>query len=176
MSYNASPTFFDDLTAAASRQAEYPNLTQAIWETGGNAGASNAHGLGINVAGGTLPSIPTIPVNGIGMNWTLADQFSVARTPQVSQMIGGTGFVPRSGNFATTWDTTQTLYTTQGAESSGGIYGNGSAVSPLMSINTATNQANEADGTPADDAYPVIDGDATLANLTSGWTSVVPPA
>ena len=174
MSYNASPTFFDDLTAAASRQAEYPNLTQAIWETGGNAGASNAHGLGINVAGGALPEATGF--NSIGMNWTLADQFSVARTPQVSQVIGGSGFVPRSGNVATTWDIAQALYTPQGAASSGGIYGNGSAVSPLMSINTATNQANEADGTPADDAYPVIDGDATLANLTSGWTSVVPPA
>ena len=171
MSYNASPTFFDDLTAAASRQAE-TTITAAAWETGGNAGASNAHGLGINIDGGALPAIPTIPVNGIGMNWTLADQFSVARTPQVSQVIGGSGFVPRSGNVATTWDTTQALYAPQGAAGSGGISGNGSAVLPLMSINTATNQADESDGTPAYDAYPTIDGQATLPALT-GWVSVV---
>tara|TARA_R110002167_G_scaffold6412_3_gene29676 strand:- start:8650 stop:9168 length:519 start_codon:yes stop_codon:yes gene_type:complete len=171
MSYNASPTFFDDVTAAASRQAEYANLTQSGWESGGNAGASNAHGLGINIDGGELPAIPTIPVNGIGMNWTLTDQFSVARTPQVSQVIGGAGFVPRGGNVATTWDTTQALYTPQGAASSGGISGNGSAVSPLMSISTATNQVDEADGTPAYDAYPTIDGQATLTALDPGWVS-----
>ena len=171
MSYNASPTFFDDLTSAASRQAEYPNLTQSSWETGGNAGASNAHGLGINIGGGELPGIPTIPVNSIGMNWTLTDQFSVAREPQVSQVIGGAGFVPRDGNVPTTWDQSEALYTPLGAASSGGISGNGSAVSPLMSINTATNQNDEADGTPAYDAYPTIDGQAHLPALT-GWVSV----
>tara|TARA_R110000737_G_scaffold2488_1_gene6883 strand:+ start:176 stop:688 length:513 start_codon:yes stop_codon:yes gene_type:complete len=170
MSYNASPTFFDDLTAAASRQAEYPNLTQSSWETGGNAGASNAHGLGINVAGGELPA--ETGFNGVGMNWTLLDQEEAIRTPQVSQVIGGAGFVPRGGNVATTWDTTQALYTPQGAAGSGGISGNGSAVSPLMSIATATNQADEADGTPADDAYPTIDGQAHLATLGAGWVSV----
>ena len=169
MSYNASPTFFDDLTAAASRQAE-TTITAADWETGGNAGASNAHGLGINVAGGELPA--ETGFNGVGMNWTLLDQEEAVRTPQVSQVIGGSGFVPRGGNVATTWDTTQALYTPQGAAGSGGISGNGSAVSPLMSINTATNQADESDGTPAYDAYPTIDGQATLPALT-GWVSVV---
>lgn len=171
MSYNASPTFFDDLTAAGSRQTE-TGITQTAWETGGNAGASNAHGLGIDVAGGELPAPRTPPYAGIGMNWTLLDQLEVARTPQVSQVIGGAGFVPRSGNVATTWDQSQALYTPLGAASSGGISGNGSAVSPLMSINTATNQDDEADGTPAYDAYPTIDGQATLNTLTTGWESV----
>ena len=171
MSYNASPTFFDDLTAAGSRQTE-TGITQTSWETGGNAGASNAHGLGIDIAGGELPAIRVPPEYGIGFNWTLEDQFAAARTPQVSQVIGGAGFVPRSGNVATTWDQSQALYTPLGAASSGGISGNGSAVSPLMSINTATNQDDEADGTPAYDAYPTIDGQATLTTLTTGWESV----
>ena len=170
MSYNASPTFFDDLTSAGSRQSE-TGITQVAWETGGNAGASNAHGLGINIGGGELPAIPAIPANGIGMNWTLTDQFSVARTPQVSQVIGGAGFVPRSGNVATTWDTTQVLYTPNGAAGSGGISGNGSAVSPLMSINTATNQV-DVDNAPVYNAFPTIDGQAHVASLDPGWVSV----
>ena len=172
MSYNASPTFFDDLTSAASRQAEYPNLTQSSWETGGNAGASNAHGIGIDIGGGELPAIRVPPEYGIGFNWTLKDQFLTDRIPQVSQVIGGVGFVPRSGNVATTWDSSQALYTLQGALSSGGISGNGSAVSPLMSINTATNQADDGAGSPVYDAYPTIDGQATLTTLTTGWESV----
>jgi|TARA_R110000787_G_scaffold3980_3_gene15526 hypothetical protein len=168
MSYNASPTFFDDLTSAGSRQTE-TGITQVVWESGGNAAASNAHGLGIDVAGGALPA--ETGFNGIGMNWTLLDQEAAARTPQVSQVIGGVGFVPRSGNVATTWDTTQVLYTPEGAASSGGISGNGSAVSPLMSINTATNQADVSDA-PVYDAYPTIDGQAHLAALGTGWVSV----
>ena len=141
MSYNASPTFFDDLFAATLRQLE-TGIATVDWETGGNAGASNAHGLGINIGGGELPAIPTIPVNGIGMNWTLTDQFSVARIPQVSQVIGGFGQVIRTGQVA----------------------------SP-QTINTATNQANEADGTPAYNAYPTTDGEATLTTLDPGWVS-----
>jgi|TARA_R110001632_G_scaffold140999_2_gene257055 hypothetical protein len=169
MSYNASPTFFDDLFAATLRQLE-TGIATVDWETGGNAGASNAHGLGINIGGGELPAIPTIPVNGIGMNWTLTDQFSVARIPQVSQVIGGFGQVVRTGNVATTWDATQPLYTTAGAASSGGVSGNGQVASP-QTINTATNQANEADGTPAYNAYPTTDGEATLTTLDPGWVS-----
>lgn len=168
MSYNASPTFFDDLTSAGSRQSE-TGITQAAWETGGNAGASNAHGLGIDILGGELPAETN--TNGIGMNWTLTDQFLTARTPQVSQVIGGTGFVPRTGNVATTWDTAEASYTLNGASGSGGISGNGSAVSPLMSINTATNQADVNDA-PVYDAYPTINGQAHLAALSSGWVSV----
>lgn len=169
MSYNASPTFFTDLTADGIRRTE-TGIATIGWESGGNAGASNAHGLGIDVAGGAL--LAETGFNGVGMNWTLLDQEEAVRTPQVSQVIGGYGHVPRSGNVATTWDTTQVLYTPEGAASSGGISGNGSAVSPLMSVNTATNQADVSDA-PVYDAYPTIDGQAHLAALGTGWVSVV---
>ena len=168
MSYNASPTFFTDLTADAARQTE-TGISQASWESGGCAGASNAHGLGIDVAGGELPAVTGF--NGIGMNWTLLDQLSDARTPQVSQVIGGNGFVARTGNVATTWDTSQALYTPEGAAGSGGVAGNGQVASP-ETIATATNQADESDGTPAYDAFPTIDGQATLSTLAAGWVSV----
>ena len=169
MAYNASPTFFTDLTADGLRRTE-TEIATIGWESGGNAGASNAHGVGINIDGGELPAIPAIPINSIGMNWTLADQFSVARTPQVSQVIGGFGFVPRSGNVPTTWDISEALYTPSGSASSGGVSGNGQVASP-ETIATATNQADAADNTPVYDAYPTIDGQASLPALT-GWVSV----
>tara|TARA_R110000782_G_scaffold228985_1_gene315441 strand:+ start:127 stop:630 length:504 start_codon:yes stop_codon:yes gene_type:complete len=166
MAYNASPTFFTDLTADGLRRTE-TEIATIGWESGGNAGASNAHGVGINIDGGELPAETNF--NSVGMNWTLLDQKEVTRTPQVSQVIGGFGFVPRSGDVATTWDTTQPSYTPEGAASSGGVSGNGQVASP-ETIATATNQADSGNA-PVYDAYPTIDGQASLPALT-GWVSV----
>lgn len=74
-------TAYLDATARATRTAEVPN---ASWITGLNWGGSCAVGIGIN-ADDTTP----IPVTGDPEQFTLNDQFGVARTPQNSQQIGG---------------------------------------------------------------------------------------
>jgi len=164
MSYNATPTFYTDLASDSARQTE-TGISAASWETGAAAGASNASGLGINLLGGSLPA--ETGFNGIGMNWTLLDQSEAQRTPQVSQVIGGFGYVPRSGNVATTWDQSQALYTPLGAASSGGVSGGGEAT--VDSVYSATNPDNLSDGTPNPVGFPTITGDATLLDLASGW-------
>jgi hypothetical protein len=158
-----NPTFYSDDAAITAGQSR---VTGADFEDGCNPSASCAHGLGINIDGGALPA--ETGFNSEGFNWTLQDQDSVARTPQVSQVIGGDGTVPRSGNVATTWDTTQVLYTVQGAASSGGISGNGSAHGE--SISDATNPAN-VDGSPVAGATITEVGNATLTSLGAGWVS-----
>ena len=167
MSYNATPTFYTDLAADGLRQTE-TLIAAASWETGGAAGASNASGLGIDIGGGSLPA--ETGFNGIGMNWTLKDQEDADRTPQVSQVIGGYGYVDRENNVVTTWDQSQPLYTALGAASSGGVSGGGD--STVDSVYTATNPDNLANGTPNPVGFPTITGDATLADLTSGWSLV----
>ena len=73
-----APTFFQDNTAKAVREAETP---AADFDDGMNYGGSNAPGIGIGTQeGGVQPP-----------QWTLLDQDSDARVPQNSQHIGGSG-------------------------------------------------------------------------------------
>lgn len=77
---NALATFVDD-PAIALRAPEVPN---ASFVNGCNAGASNAPGIGIATENPNLEqSLP---------NWTLLDQHGNARTTQISQCIGGAGY------------------------------------------------------------------------------------
>ena len=73
-------TAFRNSTTITAREAEVPN---AAFDDGMNNGASNAPGLGVATDQTNLEeSLPS---------WTLVDQFEVARVPQVSQLLGGTG-------------------------------------------------------------------------------------
>ena len=74
------PTFFVDDAAVTARSAEVPN---ADWDTGNNIAASCAHGIGINFEGGAVVGTPE--------QFTLEDQRGIARTTQISQLIGGSG-------------------------------------------------------------------------------------
>lgn len=69
------PTSFRDDSLV--RSAEVPS---ASWSNGMNWGGSNAPGIGINMLQGAIVGTPE--------QFTLADQFGDARTPQVSAQIG----------------------------------------------------------------------------------------
>jgi len=72
-------TTFRNSTTIAARTPEVPN---ASWTTGCN-NASCSPGVGIATDQPDLDeSLPS---------WTLLDQFEDARTPQISQLIGGNG-------------------------------------------------------------------------------------
>jgi hypothetical protein len=74
---NKATSYFDSI-AVAFRSPEVP---AASWITGMNGGGSCAPGIGIATdVTGLAQSLP---------NWTLLDQDGDARTPQVSQQIGG---------------------------------------------------------------------------------------
>jgi hypothetical protein len=74
-----TPTTFRNSTAIAARTPEVP---AASWTTGCNNGL-NSCGIGIATDVDDLDeSLPS---------WTLLDQFGDARTPQISQLIGGNG-------------------------------------------------------------------------------------
>ena len=153
-----NPTYFKGA-------ADTARVSGASFDNGMNPGASNAPGIGVNIGGGELP--PNTGFNGVGMNWTLLDQDEAARAPQVSQVIGGNGIVPRTGNVATTWDTTKALYSKVGAASSGGDAGKGTA-----SLNIGSNADNiTVNGNVVPDPVGVVanDGDATLESLAGGW-------
>ena len=78
-----NPTFYVDGVAIAARKAEASqSIPVGSWDGGMNAGASNAAGVGINQAGGAVVGTPE--------QFTLLDQAAAARTPQDSQIIGGT--------------------------------------------------------------------------------------
>ena len=170
---NATYFYSSALQGGDAARARTPN---AQWYNGANPSAGNNSGIGINIGEGSLPEVTG--KNSIGMNWTLLQQTfklfqpsdRLPRTPQGACPIGCFANVTRTGNVATTWDATQPLYTTAGAASSGGVSGNGQVASP-QTINTSTNQANESDGTPAYNAYPTTDGEATLTTLDPGWVS-----
>ena len=167
-----APTVYLNFLAAFMRASENPDhSTTEEYLSGGNAPASNAPGIGIAIGNGALPA-ETVPPH--TMNWTLEDQFEAARTPQVSQSIGETGFVTRTGNVATTWDSSQALYTPNGAASSGGASGN--AAPTYSYINDISNPDNDATTlTPVPGAVPTFDGEASLVTLAAGWVSTAIP-
>jgi len=127
------PTYADDSAAVTSRNAE---ITGTPFTDIDGDGSYDDPYLGMNRAGGNAPGIgiatgvvyQTAAEVAIGPRydgWTEDDQFGVPRIPQTSQVIGGIGFVARSGNVATTWDPSQALYTEEGAAGSGGVEGVG---------------------------------------------------
>ena len=75
-----TPTVYVDNIELIIRSGEIPD---AQWGTGMDYGASNAPGVGIATDNAGLEqSLPS---------WTRLDQDEAARTPQVSQIIGGGG-------------------------------------------------------------------------------------
>ena len=162
-------------SAAQGWLAAKLRVPSASFENGANANAGNNSGLGINIGGGSLPEITG--ENNIGSNWTLKQQMNsftsgftlpTLRTPQGACPIGCSANVARTGDVATTWDTSQPSYSPNGAANSGGLSNLFSEFSP---ISTGTNQANESDGTPAYDSTPVNTGSAYLNTLQEGWVT-----
>jgi hypothetical protein len=154
------PNTFRDTTAIAARELED---VDANFDNGMNNGACMP---GIGVAFGQ-PDLDGEP-----QSWTLLDQHGPAgevRVPQVSQLIGGGGYVQRTGNVPTTWDTSQALYTPGGAASSGGVEGDGKAETQYIVAVTNPTQA-AVDGDPALDGTVVVAGTANLQTLAVGWT------
>ena len=148
-------TAFVDDSATTSREAEN---TGADFDNGMNIGGSNAPGIGINMLEGAVVGTPN--------QFTLLDQFEVAREAQKSQFIGGSPFVPRTGNVATTWDKSQALYTANGAASSGGEAGQ--LPEDVIRFGDAPTQAAK-DADPALDGTIAFTGNATLSVLADGW-------
>ena len=78
-----NPTYFVDAQAVAARKAEASqSIPDSSWDTGLNAGGSCANGLGVNEGEGSVVGTPE--------QFTLLDQEEDQRTPQNSQLIGGT--------------------------------------------------------------------------------------
>ena len=169
---NLANAFVDD-PAVAFRTAEETNA-DASWDTGMNAGASNAPGVGVATDNPNLEESLFAATDGSGDlttgSWTLLDQHGDTRVAQISQVLGGPGFVARTGNVATTWDTTQALYTPEGAASSGGQ--EGTLPGNIVRLWTNPDNVNEV---PDNDAPPVAAGDAQLVTLAAGWISFVAP-
>ena len=83
------PTAFIDFIEIVVRASQ---VADADWASGMTYGASNAPGIGIATDNpGLTASLPS---------WTLLDQDGGARTPQVSQVIGGGGSQGTSGKSA----------------------------------------------------------------------------
>ena len=129
-------TTFRNTTAIAARTPEVP---AADW-AGGMNNASCLPGVGVAT---DVPNLTGDP-NG----WTLEDQFEVARTPQVSQVIGGNGYTPDSAY-----------------PSSGGVPGNGSDQAQFI-IGVQNPDYPNAAGTVT------VDGTANLVSLAAGWSLV----
>lgn len=165
---NPDVTFFQDDSAVTSRTAEETN-DDANWDNGMNLVASNAPGVGINQGGGAVVGTPE--------QFTLLDQgrpvesggsqTPTAREAQLSQLLGGGGFVPRTGNVATTWDKSQALYSESGAASSGGDAG--ALPEDVVQFGTLPTQAAK-DADPALDGTVIPVGNSTLSDLAVGWT------
>ena len=150
-------------------RARTPN---AEWYNGVNPGAGKNIGIGINVDGGALPE--ATGANSIGMNWTLLDQgipknnlAPTARTPQTACPIGCYADVQRTGNTATTWDSSQPLYSPAGAASSGG---QNRVFAYFGTISTGSNPEN-VNGNPVYTATPIATGSAYLNTLEEGWVT-----
>jgi hypothetical protein len=159
---------FRDTTAIAARTAEETN-PDASWVNGMNNSACMP-GIGVAFGQPDLWQDPDyLPAIGDPSSWTLLDQDGDIRVPQVSQLIGGGGFVPRTGNVPTTWDETQALYSDSGAASSGGVEGDGKAEAEF--IIAAGNPTQDAkDGDPDLDGTITVLGTANLQTLAVGWT------
>ena len=169
-------TYFipSNLQGMAQAKLKTPN---ANWENGANPNAGNNAGIGININGGSLPEVTL--KNSIGMNWTLLTQqqliFSnpptlAPRKPQGACPISCFANVARTGNIATTWDTTQPLYTPAGAASSGG---SNQFFMQFAGIVTGTNPDNAANGSSDSNSSPVSTGTANLNTLEQGWVTSV---
>ena len=104
---------------------------------GCNAAASNAQGLGIG----------TVQKDLNPENWTATDQNEEARTPQRSQVIGGSGWVDRSSNKDWT--------------DSGGVEGKGTV--PIQALAAPDSQASDGTLDP-------VNGVMNLASVATGWT------
>jgi hypothetical protein len=166
---------FVDTAAVNARTAEETN-PDANWNNGMNVGASNACGIGISTENPNLEESLFAATDGSGDlvtgSWTLLDQHGNARAAQISQLLGGPGFVSRVGDQEFTWDTTQPLYTDSGAASSGGQEG----TLPDSVVRLGSNPTQTAkDGDPALDGTLILAGNATLVDLTIGWALPVPP-
>jgi hypothetical protein len=149
---------FRDTTAIAARALETPD---AAFDNGMNNGACMP---GIGVAFGQPNAEGSPP------QFTLLDQDGDARVPQVSQLIGGGGDVPRTGNQEFTWDESQALFTESGAASSGGVEGNGKAQAQfIIAAGNPTQAAKDADS-DVDGTITVL-GTANLQTLAVGWTN-----
>jgi hypothetical protein len=154
------PNTFRDTTAIAARDGEVP---AADFTNGVNNGSCQP-GIGINFGQPDAAGTPE--------QFTLLDQYGAigeVRVPQVDQVIGGAGAVPRTGNVETTWDTTQALYTLNGAASSGGVEGNGKAEAQFIIAAGNPTQAAK-DGDPELDGTVTVLGTANLQTLAVGWT------
>jgi len=132
-----TPTYCEDATDSTSRAGEVPN---ASWTDGCNYAASNAPGIGINMNEGAVVGTPA--------QFTLLDQDGAARTPQVSALIGNTGFVNRS---SVDWP------------SSGGSEGKGT-----VPLRDATVDAS-GDGSLSPN------GTCQLGTLAEGWVNIPTP-
>lgn len=140
------PTIFVQRAAVTIRAAQ---VSAANFGNACNPAASNAPGIGITEPLTNLPAFTTVT----GPNWSLLDQFGAARTPQVSQVIGGEG-----------------VTTSADWPGSGGTSGNGPGAGENVEMVINPDNVN---GVP-DPAYPAptIDGNATLATLAAGWVNV----
>lgn len=93
----ANPTYMVDPAKVIARKLE---VTAADFDGGANLAASNACGIGVNMAGGAI--------GGEAQEFTLLDQAAAARTPQDSQVLGGTPLPLLTGAVSTTGDGTVT--------------------------------------------------------------------
>ena len=126
------PNIYIDTPSRALRAAEVPD---ASFVNGMNEGGSNAPAIGV------ATDVPDL--TGDPSGWTLLDQDGAARTPQVSQQIGGEAYAEPADY-----------------PLSGGLEGKG--INPVLIVNNAV----EGDGTS------VLVGNATLASLANGWEAL----
>ena len=127
-----------------ARNARQLEVVPASFVNGANMAGSNAVGLGINMDGGAVVGTPE--------QYTLLDQNELPREAQRSQFIGGSPYVA-PGTYP----------------SSGGNPG----TEPDAVIYTGTNQTNAVkEVTPGLDGVPIKVGNATLADLATGWVAV----
>lgn len=134
----ATPSAFQDTAARALRAPETPN---ADWDSGMNNGANSS---GIGISGG--------PTNLVGepQQFTLLDQTGSVRFPQLSQVIGGRGYVANADY-----------------PSSGGI--EGGATSEFIVLSSNPDQAAKDADSSLDGTITVL-GAANLQTLAAGWT------
>jgi hypothetical protein len=136
---NNEPTYFIDDAAVTAREAEYTVNPDTSFDNGMNAGGSNAPGIGIGENAANVAGTPE--------QFTLLDQHGAngtARTPQISQSIGGYPYTDPAGY-----------------PSSGGTEG----TAPDAVIRFGANDSG-GDGTMTGT------GNATLSTLAAGWTAV----
>jgi hypothetical protein len=155
------PTYVNDPNAVTVRDAEY--LGTPFIDVNGtanyigpylgmNRAGSNAPGIGIatGIVSATAAAIAAFPDDQTPPGpypekFTLLDQDTDARIPQVSTVIGNDANTVRVGNVATTWDKSQALYTDSGAASSGGL--EGKATDPVRFIYSVPNADPNVSGT-----------------------------